>query len=70
MNLVKKAIKTNGIKNVLVNKMDIMQEIAKDSGWHLYLNNGEYTFAREEDFKDMIIKQCPNVNFEFSYSPE
>ena len=70
LNLVEKAVKMNGVNHILVNKMDILQTISEKTGWNMYIGQGLYNFATEDDFKQAIERRFPGTIIEYSYSPE
>lgn len=69
LDLLRKAIKINGVTDLIVKKMDVMQEVGI---WKVRNNNDLVNDLESEGgFKDCLANVAgPNVNVSFSYSPE
>lgn len=73
LNDVIKGININGTTNLIVNKLDVLEEV---SGLNIYYNSELIKFDEVQQFCDFIIKEitenCENINHEniiFSFSP-
>jgi adenylosuccinate synthase len=64
---LKKAVQVNGIDELIINKMDILQEV---DCWKIRNNSAVIDLYTEEHFKDTIIKHLPTVKIHFSYDPK
>ena len=67
-----KAIRINGVTNLIINKTDILQKVNE---WKIIKNNSTHDMGNENNFvaciKDIITNRCRSVeNIIFSYSPD
>jgi adenylosuccinate synthase len=66
-----KAININGVTNLIINKLDVLNDVNRHS---LYHNNQPIDFINDDGYiryiKGIVNKQCPTVqNIKFSLTP-
>ena len=67
INLLLKAVRLNGVTDLVINKVDILREVGR---WGL-INGKRTEFDNEADFKTYVERSLPsNVNVYWSESPE
>jgi adenylosuccinate synthase len=68
IDLLIKAIKINGVTNLIINKMDVLEKVDK---YKLYYNGSLVNFNTSIEFKRFIEEKLPKtMNIKYSYSPE
>jgi len=66
---LEKAVQLNGVTDLIINKIDILQEV---NSWKVYVDRGKYSlfsFQNKEEFCDYIEYYFKNVNITFSDNP-
>jgi adenylosuccinate synthase len=71
LNMLIKAININGVTNLIINKLDVLNDVNRHS---LYHNNQPIDFINDDGYiryiKGIVNKQCPTVqNIKFSLTP-
>ena len=67
--LLTKAIRVNGVTNLIMNKVDVLKELDK---WAIRDSKRDKTFlfSTEEEFKNFFKTNFSDLEINFSYSPE
>lgn len=66
---LEKAIQLNGVTNLIINKMDVLQEV---DSWKAYVDRGKYSlfsFQDQDQFRDYLEFYFKNIEVSFSSSP-
>ena len=63
---LRRASNVNGVQSMVINKMDILRELGQ---WTLRSGKETFSFDTEQEFKNYIVDQLPNVELYFSGSP-
>jgi adenylosuccinate synthase len=63
---LRRASNVNGVQSMVINKMDILREFGQ---WTLRSGKETFSFETEQEFKNYIADQLPNVEIYFSGSP-
>jgi adenylosuccinate synthase len=67
---LERAININGVNNLVINKMDVLEQVGT---WSLYVDHKRanlFTFQNKDQFCEYIKEYFPDVNIVFSGSPE
>ena len=67
---LEKAIKLNGVPNLIINKMDILENVGAWSVYADYKRHNLFTFQNKDQFCTYIREYFNNVTVVFSDSPE
>lgn len=67
VSMLEKAIKINGVTDLIINKMDVLQQVDK---WCMIIDNQVVDVKTKQNFKDYFLNKYPQLNITFSYSPE
>ena len=67
---LERVVNLNGVTNLIINKMDVLEEV---DAWSVYVDQRRanlFTFQNKEQFCEYITEYFPNVSVIFSGSPE
>lgn len=67
---LERVVNLNGVTNLIINKMDVLEEV---DAWSIYVDQRRanlFTFQNKEQFCEYITEYFPNINVIFSGSPE
>lgn len=67
INSLIKAFRISGVTELIVNKMDVLQNV---NCWKIISNNEVIDLQTEENFKLFLEKALPKTTIKYSYSPE